>query len=101
MFGTVGKTGLPPTESRAKTLRTVGFIVLVVLQWQVGERFASLMGSSYSDALRLITLLQEAATYTYGSDRKPSFVTNIERVAGALLFGMRAKRVSVPMVKHP
>ena len=37
IFGTVGKTGLPPTESQAKTLRTVGFIVLVVLQWQVGE----------------------------------------------------------------
>ena len=58
------------------------------------------MVSSYSNALRLITLPQEAGTYTYGSDRRPSFVTNIER-AGALLFGMRAKRVSVPMVKHP
>ena len=33
IFGTVGKTAFPPTETRAKTLRTMGLIVLL-LQWQ-------------------------------------------------------------------
>ena len=32
----------------------------------------------FPDALRLITLGQEAGTYTYGSGREPSFVTNTE-----------------------
>ena len=103
IFGTVGKMGPPPTESRAKTLKTVwAFIVLHILQWQAGEAwgFASLMASSNSDALRLITLPQEAGTFTYGSDRKP-LLCDEYRATTALLFGMRAKSVSVPMVNDP